>query len=56
MDWDIAVLALFILSTIVGFTWRRTRIGLLYWAWLGMMWCEVEIRKIRDRKGGPRGV
>lgn len=25
-------------------------------AWLGMMWCEVEIRKIRDRKGGPRGV
>jgi hypothetical protein len=56
LDRDVAVLVVFILTTIVGFVWRRTRIVLLYWLWLGMIWVEVQVRKWRDRKGGPRSL
>lgn len=56
MDWDVAVLVLFLVATVVGFAWRRTRSRLLYYAWLGIVWVEVQARKVRDRRGGDRSI
>lgn len=49
MDWDIAVLVIGILATIAGFMHRRTRKQIYYWVWLGLIFVEVEFRKIRDK-------
>jgi hypothetical protein len=56
VDWDIAVLCLFLIATVAGFLWRRTRNRLLYWAWLGIVQIEVWARKQRDKKEGPRSL
>jgi hypothetical protein len=55
MDADLLVLCLFLATTIVGFTWRRTRLQLLYGLWLVAIWIEQQARKWRDGKGGTRG-
>ena len=56
MDLDLLVLLIVLASTITAFAWRRTRIPLLYYAWLGLVWLETEARKRRDSKHGTRSV
>ena len=56
IDPDYLVLLLFILGTIAAFQWRRTGKTPWRYAWLALMWVEVQVRKWRDRKGGKRGV
>lgn len=56
MSRDYAVLLVVLVSTVVGFFWRRTLIPILYYLWLGLLWLEVQVRKWRDRKGGKRGI
>jgi hypothetical protein len=56
MDWDLIVLIAFLTTTVAGFAWRRTRIKMLYYVWLGLMQLEIAFRKERDRRDGPRNV
>jgi hypothetical protein len=56
VDWDIVVLVVFLIATTVGFLWRRTRIKALYYAWLAIVWIEIEARKKRDRSGDRRNL
>jgi hypothetical protein len=56
MDLDLAVLILFLTTTVVGFIWRRTGKTPWHLAWLGLQWVEIQVRKMRDKKGGKRSV
>lgn len=56
MDLDSIILLVVLASTVTAFAWRRTRLQILYYAWLGLLWLETEVRKRRDGKQGPRSI
>ena len=56
MDWELAVLILFLATTVLGFIWRRTSSKLWLWIWLAAMQVEIWARKMRDRTSGRRDV
>lgn len=56
MDLDYVVLALFVAGTVAAFFYRRTGKTPWRYAWLGLVWLENEVRKLRDRRKGKRGI
>jgi hypothetical protein len=53
MDWDLLVFLVWLVGAVVAFAHRRTRLRILYYVWLGLIWLETELRKLRDRVTPP---